>query len=137
MHDGIRSALTRAVLGFMFLSCVAHAGGQPVKFNLPSQSLAQSLRALASQTQTNILFDQALVRGLTARALDAELSLDQAMDLLLAGTGLTYRKTDEKTVVIAPARGAVVPPASRDTSTATSASRVAALGSSTDRKSVV
>ena len=131
MHDGIRSALTRAVLGFMFLSCVAHAGGQPVKFNLPSQSLAQSLRALASQTQTNILFDQALVRGLTARALDAELSLDQAMDLLLAGTGLTYRKTDEKTVVIAPARGAVVPPASRDTSTATSASRVAALGSST------
>ena len=130
MHDGIRSALTRAVLGFMFLSCVAHAGGQPVKFNLPSQSLAQSLRALASQTQTNILFDQALVRGLTARALDAELSLDQAMDLLLAGTGLTYRKTDEKTVVIAPARSTVVPPASRDTSTATSASRVAALGSS-------
>jgi iron complex outermembrane recepter protein len=132
MHDGIRSALTRAVLGFMFLSCAAHAGGQPVKFNLPSQSLAQSLRALASQTQTNILFDQALVRGLTARALDAELSLDQAMDRLLAGTGLTYRKTDEKTVVIAPARGTVVPPASRDTSIATSASRVAALNSSTE-----
>jgi iron complex outermembrane receptor protein len=132
MHDGIRSALTRAVLGFMFLSCAAHAGGQPVKFNLPSQSLAQSLRALASQTQTNILFDQALVRGLTARALDAELSLDQAMDRLLAGTGLTYRKTDEKTVVIAPARGTVVPPASRDTSTSASASRVAALNSSTE-----
>jgi iron complex outermembrane receptor protein len=116
----------------MFLSCAAHAGGQAVKFNLPSQSLAQSLRALASQTQTNILFDQALVRGLTARALDAELSLDQAMDRLLAGTGLTYRKTDEKTVVIAPARGTVVPPASRDTSIATSASRVAALNSSTE-----
>ena len=132
MHDGIRSALTRAVLGFMFLSCAAQAGGQPVKFNLPSQSLAQSLRALASQTQTNILFDQALVRGLTARALDAELSLDQAMDRLLAGTGLTYRKTDEKTVVIAPARGATVPPASRDSSIATSASRVAALNSSID-----
>ena len=132
MHDGIRSALTRAILGFMLLSCAAHAGGQPVKFNLPSQSLAQSLRALASQTQTNILFDQALVRGLTAQALDAELSLEQAMDRLLAGTGLTYRKTDEKTVVIAPARGTAVPPASRDTSIATSASRVAALNSSTE-----
>jgi iron complex outermembrane recepter protein len=132
MHDRIRSALTRAVLGFMFLSCAAYAGGQPVKFNLPSQSLAQSLRALASQTQSNILFDQALVRGLTARALDGELSLDQAMDRLLAGTGLTYRKTDEKTVVIAPARGTVVPPASRDTSIATSPNRVAALNSSTE-----
>jgi len=88
----------------MFLSCAAHADGQAtVKFSMPSQPLAESLRAVASRTQTNILFDRALVRGLTARALDAELSLDQAMDRLLAGTGLTYRKTDEKTVVIVPA----------------------------------
>jgi iron complex outermembrane receptor protein len=104
MRSCIRSGLARAALGFMFLSCAAHADGQAtVKFSMPSQPLAESLRAVASRTQTNILFDRALVRGLTARALDAELSLDQAMDRLLAGTGLTYRKTDEKTVVIVPA----------------------------------
>jgi iron complex outermembrane receptor protein len=101
MHSGIRSLLARAVLGFMFLSCAAHADGQAtVKFNLPSQSLAESLRAVASQTQTNILFDRVLVRGLMAQPLDAQLNLDQAMHRLLSGTGLTYRKTDDKTVVI-------------------------------------
>src|SRR5205807_2882367 len=51
----------------------------------------------------------------TAQALDAQLSLDQAVSRLLAGTGLTYRKTDEKTVVIVPAEKAVDPPASHDT----------------------
>src|ERR1700722_19370702 len=101
MHSGIRSLFARAVLGLVFLSCAVHADGQAtVKFNLPSQPLAESLRAVASQTQTNILFDRALVRGLTAQALKADLSLDQAMGRLLAGTGLTYRKTDDKTVVI-------------------------------------
>ena len=101
MHSGIRSLLARALFGLVFLSCAVHADGQAtVKFNLPSQTLAESLRAVASQTQTNILFDRVLVRGLMAQALDAQLNLDQAMRRLLAGTGLTYRKTDEKTVVI-------------------------------------
>jgi iron complex outermembrane recepter protein len=116
MRSCIRSGLARAVLGFMFLSCAAHADGQAtVKFSLPSQPLAESLRAVASRTQTNILFDRALVRGLTARALDAELSLDQAMDRLLAGTGLAYRKTDERTVVIVPADKTGDVPTSHDT----------------------
>jgi len=104
MHSGIRCLLARTVLGLVLLASAAHADGQAaVKFNLPSQSLAESLRAVASQTQTNILFDRVLVRGLMAQPLDAQLNLDQAMRRLLAGTGLTYRKTDDKTVVIEPA----------------------------------
>lgn len=101
MQNRIRAAFASVVVAMTLLSCAAFADGQAtVKFNLPSQPLAESLRAVASQTQTNILFDRALVRGLTAQALKAELSLDQAMGRLLAGTGLTYRKTDDKTVVI-------------------------------------
>src|ERR1700742_4366084 len=103
MHSATRSLFAWAVLGWVFFSCAVHADGQAtVKFNLPSQSLAESLRAVASQTQTNILFDRVLVRGLTAQPLDAQLNLDQAMHRLLAGTRLTYRKTDDKTVVIEP-----------------------------------
>src|SRR6202167_2575334 len=116
MHSGIRSLFARAVLGLMFLSCAVYADGQgTVKFNLPSQSLAESLRAVASQTQTNILFDRALVRGLIAQALDAQLNLDQAMRRLLAGTGLTSLKTDEKTVVIVVADKAGDPSTTHDT----------------------
>lgn len=116
MHRGIRSLSTRVVLGWLFLSCTVQADAQvTVKFNLPSQSLAESLRAVASQTQTNILFDRVLLHGLMAQALDAQLNLDQAMRRLLAGTGLTYRKTDEKTVVIVAADKTGDPSTTHDT----------------------
>jgi iron complex outermembrane receptor protein len=104
------------VLGWLLLSCTVQADAQvTVKFNLPSQTLAESLRAVASQTQTNILFDRVLVHGLMAQALDAQLNLDQAMRRLLAGTGLTYRKTDEKTVVIVVADKTGDPSTTHDT----------------------
>ena len=116
MHRGIHSLSARVVLGWLFLSCTVQADAQvTVKFNLPSQSLAESLRAVASQTQTNILFDRVLVHGLMAQALDAQMNLDQAMRRLLAGTGLTYRKTDEKTVVIVVADKTGDPSTTRDT----------------------
>ena len=121
MHSGIRSLFARTVLGWLFLSCAVQADGQlTVKFNLPSQSLAESLRAVASQTQTNILFDRVLVHGLMAQALDAQLNLDQAMRRLLAGTGLTYRKTDEKTVVIVVADKTGDPSITHDTASPSS-----------------
>src|SRR6202041_2311794 len=101
MHSGIRSLFARVVLGWVFLSCTVQADAQvTVKFNLPSQSLAESLRAVASQTQTNILFDRVLVHGLMAQALDAQLNLDQAMRRLLAGTVLTSRRKEQKHVLI-------------------------------------
>jgi iron complex outermembrane receptor protein len=128
MNTCRRSTFVRAVLVLMLLSSTALADAQArVKFNLPSQPLADSLRALASQTQTNILFDQALVRGMTAQPLDAELSLDQAIDRLLAGTGLSYRKTDDKTVVIAAPKRPPDTPTSRVSSGASGTSTVARL----------
>ncbi len=131
MQCGIRSIFARAVLGWLFLSCAVHADGQAtVKFNLPSQSLAESLRAVASQTQTNILFDRVLVRGLMAQALDAQLNLDQAIRRLLAGTGLAYRKTDEKTVVIIVAEKAGDPSTTHDTASPSSPAPTQHLASS-------
>ena len=130
MHSGIRSLFARVVLGWLLLSCAVQADGQvTVKFNLPSQSLAESLRAVASQTQTNILFDRVLVHGLMAQALDAQLNLDQAMHRLLAGTGLTYRKTDEKTVVIVVADKTGDPSTTHDTASPSSPSPTQHLAS--------
>jgi iron complex outermembrane receptor protein len=69
-------------------------------FDLPVQSLATSLRAVASLTGTNVLFDPPLVEGRVAPALKAQLTLDQAFAKLLTGTGLTYKHLDDKTVTI-------------------------------------
>jgi outer membrane receptor protein involved in Fe transport len=76
------------------------------QFNLPAQPLADSLRAVAGQTNSNILFDRRIVSGFSARPLNATLSVEEALRQLLAGTGLTYRNTDDRTVMIMPVQGA-------------------------------
>lgn len=83
---------------------VAHA--QATSVDLPAQPLADALRALAAQTHSNILFDRNLVTGLSAKRLKAGLDLTQALDLLLEGTGLTHRRSDDKTVLIVPVQPA-------------------------------
>jgi hypothetical protein len=60
------------------------------RFDLPAQPLADSLRAVGSETNTNILFDPPLVARHMAPALKAEVSVDQALTRLLAGTGIKY-----------------------------------------------
>jgi len=70
------------------------------RFNLPAQPLAESLRALASQTDTNLLFDPPLVARLKAPALKGSLTLDEALKRLLAGTDIRHQFLNEKTVVL-------------------------------------
>ena len=72
MYSNIRHVLARAILAAAFLSASAVAHAQATtKFDLPAQPLADSLRAVASQTHSNILFDRSLVAGLSAKALAA------------------------------------------------------------------
>jgi iron complex outermembrane recepter protein len=81
------------------------------QFDLPPQSLADSLRAIGSQTSTNVLFDPPLVEGLDARALKGAFSLDQVLATVLEGTGLKHRFLDDKTVVISAATADATPAA--------------------------
>ncbi len=74
---------------------------QDVHFDLPAQPLATSLRAVANQSSTNVLFDQKLVDGLQAPALKAQLTPREAIARLLAGTGVVYEFVNEHTVVLA------------------------------------
>src|SRR5690242_4832159 len=67
-----------------------------IHFNIPAQPLADALRAVGSQTNTNILFDPPLVAGRSAPALKADLTTGQALSVLLAGTGLHYQFVSER-----------------------------------------
>lgn len=62
-------------------------------FNLPTQSLGDSLRAVGRKAHINIVFDPATVRGQNAQALKGTYSAQQAMERLLANTGLVLRRT--------------------------------------------
>src|SRR5258708_3357742 len=94
-----RLSLIGCLLMTLFLAPTIHAQTRS-SFDLPAQPLAASLRAVASKTGTNVLFDPPLVEGRVAPALKAQITLDQAFTTLLADTGLTYKYLDEKTVTI-------------------------------------
>jgi outer membrane receptor for ferric coprogen and ferric-rhodotorulic acid len=63
------------------------------QFNLPMQSLADSLRAVGSQTSTDIAFEPATVQGRSASTLKGSYSVREALDRLLIGSGLKVRTT--------------------------------------------
>ncbi len=61
---------------------------QTAGISTPEEPLAQSLREIAHQTGTNILFTPDAVEGIKARALQGTMSAQEAVEQLLAGSGL-------------------------------------------------
>jgi len=70
-------------------------------FDLPAQSLSDSLRAIGSLTNTNILFNPPLVAGLRAPAVKADLTTEKALAQLLQGTGIHFEFLNDHTIVLA------------------------------------
>src|ERR1700735_2526476 len=100
-------AIAAALLWIVLMCSMPIAQAQATTtFDLPTQSLADSLRAVGSQTNTNILFDPSLVAGHRALALKDNLTIDQALARLLAGTGIRHEFLNESTVVLTVASGA-------------------------------
>lgn len=96
---------SRALISALVLAApLAHAQGT-YQFDFPEQPLADSLRAIATKTGTNILFDPKDVRGSKAAALSAMLTVDDALDRVLAGTQLEAERTTASTVIIRPSSG--------------------------------
>ncbi len=96
-HRIAKSRIALSVLAVLASAVEAQAIAQ---WDLPTQPLAESLRAVAAQTDSNIIFDKGLVAGQSARPLKMKASTDEALARLLEGTGLTYRHLDDKTVTI-------------------------------------
>jgi len=102
MLGNVRIGLALSVL--ILCSATAAARAQAISaFNLPSQPLAESLKAIGSQTNTNVLVAPELVDGRQAPALKANLTVDEALSRILAGTGINHKFLNEKTIVLASA----------------------------------
>ena len=75
-------------------------------FDLPAQPLETSLRAVASRTDTNVVFSGETVRGKTAPALHGSYSAQAAYQAILRGSGLRLGVTDGGSFVVSgPAAG--------------------------------
>ncbi|XAH25533.1 TonB-dependent siderophore receptor [Xylophilus sp. GW821-FHT01B05] len=87
------------------------ASNTPTDITISAQPLAQALNELARQARVTLVVAPALVAGKSAPALSGRLTLEQALERLLAGSGL-QASVDGSTVVVRPA------PASSHTSLA-------------------
>ena len=108
--------MSASILGALgALSGGAAWAGQGYRFDLPSQSLAATLRAIGQRANLNILFDPQSVRSRTAPPIHGFLTATQAIDRALAGTRLVELSTDARSVLVHPApaphaRAAAKPP---------------------------
>ena len=79
---------------------VAQANNRADYYDIPAQSLEDSLNAFAMQADVEILYTSDDVRAISAPAISGNVSREQAIGQLLAGTGLTYRFTDSGTLIV-------------------------------------
>lgn len=78
----------------------AAQGTAPV--DLRAGALADALSELARENGVEILFDEATVRGRRTKALKGRFTPKQAVDRLLAGTGVGYRVSPDGAIVLQP-----------------------------------
>ncbi len=88
------------------------APGAQHNIEQPAQPVADSLMAIARQTDTSVLFDAATVHGRVAHAVSGHLSAYEAITAALQGTGLVAVSVNDGTAVVvraAPAPASAVP----------------------------
>jgi len=91
----LRLAAAAAALSF---AALAHA--QSVAVDLPAQPLAQSLNALARQGGVQIVFITEVTQGLQAPAVRGTLDVREALERLVARSGLVVRAQDARTFTV-------------------------------------
>jgi iron complex outermembrane receptor protein len=95
------SIICAAVLSVLLSVDIALAAG-PYDFDLPEQSLAQSLRQIAQRAGMNILFDPHSVETMRAPPVKGVMSPEEALEIVLAGTDLAFEPMGKSSVIIKP-----------------------------------
>jgi iron complex outermembrane recepter protein len=76
-------------------------GSEPEKsYSIASQDLGSALRAFAIASGKDVVFDPMLVKGKTSQGLHGELTDEEALRRILAGSGLSFERTDSGGFVI-------------------------------------
>ncbi|WP_153786863.1 TonB-dependent receptor [Pseudomonas sp. EMN2] len=71
-----------------------------VQLDLPAQPLDQALTAFADQAGLHLLYTTDDVAGLQSPALQGTFGIEQALQQLLAGSGVSYRFNDARTITL-------------------------------------
>lgn len=101
-----------------------------VSFDIPSQRLASAINSFGRQSGLQVTLAAEASRGVTAQAVRGSFTATQALDRLLAGTGLSYRMSGNGTVVIGNASASAAPGGASIEGTVLETVRVEGIGQS-------
>ncbi|TRW17213.1 TonB-dependent receptor [Glacieibacterium frigidum] len=76
------------------------AAAVPLRFSIPGAGLSSALTILATQAGIEILFSDKLVGERLVPPLSGEMTVDTALETLLAGTGLVFRRTGDGALIV-------------------------------------
>lgn len=96
-----------ALTAALALGCSASLLAAPVRVDLPAQPLSTSLTQLGQLSGMQVIFDTQSVSGKQAPTVRGDLEPAQALQRLLAGSGLTASVEGNSARVIAPTHGAI------------------------------
>lgn len=98
----IAAALASASMSALALpatSALAQAGPRRA-YDIPAQDAARALELFGRQSGQSVLFDPARLVGARSRAVRGNLTADEALERLLAGTGFAVRRANVNSYVI-------------------------------------
>ncbi|MGB3803208.1 MAG: TonB-dependent receptor [Sphingopyxis granuli] len=101
-YRDLRGALASSVAVYA-VAIATPAMAQAKSFNVPAQSAATGIPALAEQADIQILVSEEAVRGKTIRAIKGSMSVDRAVRRAAADAGLRVVSSDGRTWTLAPA----------------------------------
>lgn len=112
MKKNMRNAIAASVSA-MALICAAEAASSDVGFeraddsvalewNIPAQPLTDALIAWSEQSNFVVLIEDDLTAGIRSRELIGAFTSFEALERLLAASGLTYKIRDEQTLIVSP-----------------------------------
>ncbi|MBY8823248.1 TonB-dependent receptor [Sphingomonas colocasiae] len=82
-----------------------HAQAGEIAFSLTARPLADALLQVSRQANVDVTAPEALTRGRTAPAVDGRMTARDALERLLAGSGLRLRQNGETSFLVESARG--------------------------------
>ena len=98
-HGRRRAARMVLPVFALFGSAFANAAQPDFDVDLPAQPLSVSLRALALQSGLSIIVDDRLARQLNGQAVHGHFALQQALTMLLSGSGLVAMRVGDGFVI--------------------------------------
>ncbi|MEW6246202.1 MAG: TonB-dependent siderophore receptor [Nitrospirota bacterium] len=104
-RGGLVAAMLVALIGWfglsseMLLAQESSARGERV-FDIPAQPLSSALLQFSDVAGLELFYDADMTRGVQTHGVSGVHTREEALRLLLAGTGLTYRVTSEGTVTL-------------------------------------